>query len=79
MEDILRDLERELAETRDGVEEVNRQRKIMQENGRGEIVGLEESWKKGVGAVLDVEVAAEGLRAQALGRRREIALRGAGQ
>lgn len=75
LEDVLRELERELAETRAAVEEVNRQRKTAQEAGRGELIGLEESWKRGVGAVLDVEVAAEGLRAQILERRREIALR----
>ena len=70
----MKGLERELAETRAAVEEVNRQRKIAQEAGRGELVGLEESWKRGVGAILDVEVAAEGLRAQILEKRREIAL-----
>jgi pre-mRNA-splicing factor SPF27 len=32
---------------------------------------LEEGWKRGVGRVLEVEVAAEGVRRQILERRRE--------
>lgn len=77
LEELLRGTEKELAETREGAEEVNRQRKTAQENGRAELVGLQEAWRRGVGAVLDVEVASEELRARALGLRREMA--GGGQ
>ncbi|KAL4896527.1 Pre-mRNA-splicing factor SPF27 [Aspergillus ambiguus] len=73
LEDILRGLEKELAETKEAAETVNKQRKIAQEASKGELVGLEESWKKGVGATLDVELAAENLRLQILEQRRQLA------
>ncbi|KAJ5679083.1 hypothetical protein N7462_007327 [Penicillium macrosclerotiorum] len=73
LEEILRDLEKELAETKDAAEEVNKQRKIAQEGSFGEIVGLEETWKRGVGSILDVELASEGLRMQILEHRRQVA------
>lgn len=73
LEDILRGLEKELAETKEAVENVNKERKIAQEAGMGELVGLEETWKRGVGAILDVELAAEGLRLKILEQRRMMA------
>lgn len=73
LEDILRGLEKELAETKEEVETVNKQRKLTQESGKGELLGLEETWKRGVGAILDTELAAEGLRLQILEQRRLIA------
>ncbi|KAF9892763.1 hypothetical protein FE257_001165 [Aspergillus nanangensis] len=73
LEDILRGLEKELAETKQAAEEVNKQRKIAQESNKGELAGLEESWRKGVGAILDVELAAENLRLQILEQRRQLA------
>lgn len=73
LEDILRDLEKELADTKEAAEEVNRQRKLAQEARQGELVSLEETWKRGVGAVLDVELASEGLRMQILEHRRQVA------
>ena len=74
LEDILRAIEKELTETKDDSETVNKERKITQENSKGELVGLEESWKRGVGAILDVELAAESLRMQILEKRRQLAL-----
>lgn len=73
LEDILRGIEKELTETKDTAESVNKERKIAQENSKGELIGLEESWKRGVGAILDVELAAEGLRLQILEQRRQLA------
>ncbi|EAW08087.1 pre-mRNA-splicing factor SPF27 family protein [Aspergillus clavatus NRRL 1] len=73
LEEILRGLEKELAETKEAAEAVNKQRKSAQEASRGEMVGLEETWKRGVGAVLDVELVSEGLRLQVLERRRQLA------
>lgn len=73
LEDILRGLEKELADTKEAAEEVNRQRKLAQEARQGELVSLEEIWKRGVGAVLDVELASEGLRMQILEHRRRFA------
>ena len=73
LEDILRGIEKELTETKDTAESVNKERKIAQENSKGELIGLEESWKRGVGAILDVELAAESLRLQILEQRRQLA------
>lgn len=73
LEDILRGIEKELTETKETAEAVNKERKIAQEGRKGELVGLEESWKRGVGAILDVELAAEGLRMQILEQRRQFA------
>lgn len=73
LEDILRGLEKELAETKEAAEEVNRQRKIAQESSQGELVSLQDTWKRGIGAVLDVELASEGLRMQILEHRRVAA------
>lgn len=73
LEDILRGIEKELTETKETAEAVNKERKIAQEASKGELVGLEESWKRGVGAILDVELAAEGLRMQILEQRRRFA------
>lgn len=73
LEDILRDLEKELAETKEAAETVNKERKLAQEASKGELAGLEESWRKGVGATLDVELAAETLRMQILDQRRQLA------
>ena len=73
LEDILRGIEKELTDTKETAEAVNKERKVAQEASKGELVGLEESWKRGVGAILDVELAAEGLRMQILEQRRQFA------
>ncbi|KAE8146483.1 Pre-mRNA-splicing factor SPF27 [Aspergillus avenaceus] len=73
LEDILRGLEKELAEAKEAAETVNKQRKMAQEANQGELAGLEETWKRGVGAILDVELAAESLRMQILEQRRQLA------
>lgn len=73
LEDILRGLEKELADTKEAAEEVNRQRKIAQESSQGELAGLQETWKRGLGAILDVELASEQIRMQILEHRRVAA------
>lgn len=73
LEDILRDVERELADTKEAVEEVNKQRKQAQDARQGELVGLEETWRRGVRSVLDVELASETIRMQILEHRRQVA------
>jgi pre-mRNA-splicing factor SPF27 len=71
LEDILRGLERELAERKVEIDEVVIERKNVQEAVGGEVRGLEETWKRGVGRVLETEVAAEGVRREILEKRRE--------
>lgn len=71
VEDVLRSLERELADTKQKIDVVVVERKSAQEAVAGEVKGLEEAWRGGVGRVLETEVAAEGVRREVLGRRRE--------
>ncbi|OAL02241.1 hypothetical protein IQ06DRAFT_292940 [Phaeosphaeriaceae sp. SRC1lsM3a] len=70
LEDILKSIEAELADVRKQQDEVETLRRSQQESVQGEIQTLEETWKKGVGRVLETEVAAEGLKQQILERRR---------
>ena len=70
LEDVLVRIETELADVRRQQEDVGVLRRTQQEGVLGEIKTLEETWKKGVGRVLETEVAAEGLKAQILERRR---------
>ncbi|TVY56522.1 Pre-mRNA-splicing factor SPF27-like protein [Lachnellula cervina] len=71
LEDILRGLEREVEGVKAEIDAVVVERRGAQEGVRGEVQGLEEGWRKGVGRVLEVEVAAEGVRREILERRRE--------
>lgn len=56
LEDILRDVERELMEVRARTEGVNRERKGVQEGGRGALEGGEREWRVGVGRVVEVQL-----------------------
>ncbi|KAI0997472.1 hypothetical protein K3495_g10714 [Podosphaera aphanis] len=66
LEDILRDLERELADKKADIDVCVIHRRSAQEAVCSEISGLEENWKRGVGAVLETEVAAEKLKKEIL-------------
>jgi pre-mRNA-splicing factor SPF27 len=70
LENILKDIETDLADVRKQQDEVESERRSQQESVQGEIQTLEETWKKGVGRVLETEVAAEGLKQQILDKRR---------
>ncbi|EEH17304.1 hypothetical protein PABG_07465 [Paracoccidioides brasiliensis Pb03] len=70
LEDILRRIEKELQETKEATEAVHKERKLRQESAKGELVGLEDAWKRGVGGIIDVELAAERLRRDILETRR---------
>lgn len=78
LEAELRALEREVAAARRSIDLVTlRRQKLQRENG-GEITGLDEAWRKGVGRVLEAEVAAEGLRREVDAIMRERAAAGEG-
>lgn len=62
LESELRALEREVADARRGIDLVTLRRQRLQREAGGEITGLDEAWRRGVGRVLEAEVAAEGLR-----------------
>jgi len=70
LEDELRAIEQELADAKTEIDYVVVARKGAQEGVAGEIMGLGETWRRGVGRVLETEVAAEGLRREILERRR---------
>lgn len=59
LEGELRRLEQELADTKREVDLVNLERQRRQADVKGEMELLEENWRKGVGRVLETEVAVE--------------------
>ncbi|CAH0004829.1 unnamed protein product [Clonostachys byssicola] len=60
----LRRLEGELADAKREIDIVNIERQRRQEDVKGEMHTLEETWRKGVGRVLETEVAVEELKEQ---------------
>lgn len=70
LEDILRDLEREVEGMKLELEEVEQERRQAQENVKDEMKSLEETWRKGVGRMIEAQAAAEGLKQQILERQR---------
>jgi pre-mRNA-splicing factor SPF27 len=71
---ILKDVEKELADTKEDLDRLAVARRSAQEAVAGEMGTLERSWKGGIGRVLEAEVAAEGLR----GRAYELRMGGGG-
>ncbi|KAK4194163.1 Pre-mRNA-splicing factor SPF27 [Triangularia verruculosa] len=67
LEGELKQLEKELAETKQEIDLVTLARKTRQEEAEPEMKMLEENWKAGVGRVLETELATEGLRREILG------------
>lgn len=61
---MLAGLERELAERKGEVDRLAIERRRAQEGVAGEMRGLEEAWRAGVGSALETEVAVEGLKAE---------------
>lgn len=57
LESILRQVEKELVETREATTEVNRERKRVQEGRKWELEGGERAWRQGVGGLVEVQVA----------------------
>lgn len=73
LEAILRDLERELAESKRELELTEEERRMKQESIKAEMATLEETWKKGVRGIVEVEIATSDLKSEALTRRRAAA------
>ncbi|KAF6218403.1 hypothetical protein HO133_005750 [Letharia lupina] len=73
LESLLKEVEKELVETREATTEVNRERKRAQEGRRGELEGGERVWRAGVGGLVEVQVATVDVE-----RRWRERLRGAG-
>lgn len=70
LEAELQSLERDLAATRREMDLVNLDRRRAQDEVGGELRSLGETWKRGVGKVLETELAADELRRQILDARR---------
>jgi len=70
LEEILKDLEKELTRLKEETDTVNKARKTAQTASKGEVVGLGETWKRGIGKILEVQVATDSLRQEILERRR---------
>jgi pre-mRNA-splicing factor SPF27 len=64
LESDLKVLEAELARARADVDRLTVERQRSQQMVEGEMKGLEEQWRKGVGRVLEVEVAVEGVKGE---------------
>ncbi|KAM7208702.1 Pre-mRNA-splicing factor SPF27 [Naviculisporaceae sp. PSN 640] len=73
LEGELKSLEKELSETKRAIDVLTLQRKSAQDEAGPEILGLEDTWKKAVGRVLETEAATEELRRQVLEARRRAA------
>ncbi|TLS28132.1 hypothetical protein PpBr36_01983 [Pyricularia pennisetigena] len=71
LEGELRALEAELAAAKRQVDVLAIQRRRAQDDVAGELRGLEDSWKRGVGQVLEIEVATHRLRSEVEARRNE--------
>lgn len=73
LEEMLRKVEKELQETKETTEALHKERKIRQDTSKGELLGLDDAWKRHVSSVIDVEIAAENLKQEILERRRQQA------
>ncbi|KND88863.1 Pre-mRNA-splicing factor SPF27, partial [Tolypocladium ophioglossoides CBS 100239] len=74
LEESLKRVERELADVKREMDEVNARRAHRQEDVKAEMLMLEDTWRRGVGRVLETELAVEELKAQI---REELKNRGA--
>ena len=73
LEDILRSLEKELEALKLEQEAVAQARRAAQSNVAGEMLSLEDSWRKGIGRMIETQAAAERLKQEILDRKRMAA------
>jgi pre-mRNA-splicing factor SPF27 len=70
LEALLKGLEVEIEAARIELENIERERRDAQAGVQGEFEGLENGWRQGVGRLIEVLAAAEGVRGEILERRR---------
>jgi pre-mRNA-splicing factor SPF27 len=70
LEGLLKGLEVEIEAARIELEGVERERRDKQVSVQGEVESLERGWREGVGKLIEVLAAAEGVRGEILERRR---------
>jgi pre-mRNA-splicing factor SPF27 len=64
LEGILKQLDAEVAYVKEQTDEVNKARKGAQEGSKGELLGLEDTWRKGIARMIEVQIATEQLKAE---------------
>lgn len=69
-EEILQSLEQELARVKAETEDINKARKTTQEQSKGELLTLQENWKRGIDKILEIQVATHELRQLIVQRQR---------
>ena len=70
LEDLLKELEREIDTAKTELERVNQARMASQGNVAAEMQNLDETWRRGVGRMIEAQAAGEGLKQEILERRR---------
>ena len=73
VEDELRKLEKELKDVKTTNNRVDEERRLRQEGVRGEMEGLDETWRASLGRAVEAEIAVEKLKMEALEKRRKLA------
>ncbi|QIX01308.1 hypothetical protein AMS68_006825 [Peltaster fructicola] len=71
LEDLLRDLERDVDAAKTELEAVEEERRVAQGNAAGEMQSLNDTWRQGIGRMLETQAACERLRMDILERRRQ--------
>jgi pre-mRNA-splicing factor SPF27 len=71
LEDELRALEKEVEAAKIEGEQIQQARRTVQANAAGEMHGLEEGWKTGIGRMIETQAAGERLRMEILERKRQ--------
>ncbi|KAI2606382.1 Pre-mRNA-splicing factor SPF27 [Hypoxylon fragiforme] len=71
LEAELQSLERDLASAKREIDVLTIERRRAQDAVAGELTALDDNWRRGVGRVLETEVATEALRLQVLEKQRE--------
>ncbi|KAK5942793.1 hypothetical protein PMZ80_005359 [Knufia obscura] len=64
LDDIQKRLDSELASLKTQTEDTNRKRKAAQEDSKGELLGLEETWKQGISRIIETQLATDQLQQQ---------------
>ena len=73
IEDALKAVEQELKDTKAEGLRVEEERRVRQEGVRGEMEGLDETWKGSLGRAIEAEIAVEKLKESAQDKKRRLA------
>lgn len=62
LDDIQKRLDAELASTKEQSENINRIRKGTQEDSKGELMSLDDTWKEAIGKIVETQLATDALK-----------------